>query len=194
VGAVVVTGVAVSESLNRRTRILELLYDHTPENAGELPAIVDLLGETPDSNTEDLLRGSLRALRGDGLIVLAETMGFEGTSAYLTDTGRVEVEAMRARRNDPAQRRAAAARGVLRFLYDRDQDGTGWTEVYEILYDDHSVFEGIPLPDQVIRRAVEQLVSDGLIEPGSSAAELGPVTARLTREGQECVESGANVT
>jgi hypothetical protein len=182
----------VSDSHSRRIQALELLYDHTSQNTGEIPNFVDLLGETPDEHTEDLWRGTLRLLHGQGLIHLAEAMGFGGTSAYLTDAGRAEVEERRRLRTNPAEMRSAAERGILQFLYRQDPNGTAWTQFRsdEVQF----VLEGLGLPDSLVGRVAEQLKEAGIIEGGSYVAELqGPLTARLTRLGQRCIESGVSV-
>ncbi|MFC3989619.1 hypothetical protein [Actinoplanes siamensis] len=183
----------VSDSHSRRIQALELLYDHAPENAGEIPHFVDLLGETLDDHAEDLWRGTLRLLDGQGLIKLAETMGFGGNAAYLTDAGRAEVEERRRRRANPAEMRSAAERGILQYLYQEDPHGTAWTQ----LRGDDGIkihLEGSILPDSLVGRVAEQLKEAGLIEGGSYVAEFeGPLTARLTGLGQRCIESGVSV-
>ncbi|TDC81265.1 hypothetical protein E1193_15240 [Micromonospora sp. KC606] len=174
----------------RRVKLLDWLYDYP----GDVAGIVDFLGQEPDELTENLWRGTLRALDKDGLIRLAETMGFAGTSAFITDGGRAEVEARRARRENPALRRAAAANGLLRWLYEQDPYGESWSQIDQIESTDYAVFEGGQLPAQLFRRVADHLHGEGLLVAGSYVAEFdGPLTAQLTRRGQECVEIGADV-
>ena len=179
----------MSDSYNRRNRILELLYD----NAVEGIHIADLLGGELTEQNEDLWRGTLRSLDRDGLIHLSETMGFGGTSAFINDEGLAYVEAWRKRRDNPAERREAASRGILQYLYQEDPDGTRWIQ-FRGDEGVQLVFEGVRLPDSLVGRVAEQLKEAGLLEGGSYVAELnGPLAARLTALGQKCVESGVSV-
>lgn len=144
--------------------------------------------------SQNLWRGTVRALDKEGFIRLAETMGFEGISMFITDEGRAEVEARRNRRDDPALRRAAAATGLLCWLYEQDSHGEPWSQIDRILYTDFASYEGGRLPEQLFRRAADHLRSEGLIATRADAAEIGgPVTAQITRRGQECVEEGGDV-
>jgi hypothetical protein len=180
----------LTESQVRRARLLDWLYDYP----GDMASIVEFLGHEPDEPTENLWRGTLRALAKDGLIRLAETMGFAGTSVFITDDGRADVEARRARRENPALRRAAAANGLLRWLYEQDPYGASWSQIDQIESTDYAVFEGGRLPGQLFRRVADHLHGEGLITAGSYVAEYdGPLTAQLTRKGQECVETGGDV-
>lgn len=183
----------MSDSHSRRIRALELLYDHKPTMDGTVPYFVDLLGEMPDDPTEDLWRDTLRFLHGKGLILFGEVAGFGTCSADLTDAGRAEVEQRRRRRANPAEMRSAAQRGILQYLYQKDPDGTTWTQVQG---DDGVTLEleGSTLPKGIVGRVAEQLQKAGLIDGDGHAGELaGPLAARLTELGQQCIESGVSV-
>jgi len=181
---------SLTGSQTRRAQLLDWLYDYP----GDIANIVELLGHEPDVQTENLWRGTLRALNKDGFIRLAETMGFEGTSAFITDDGRADVEARRVRRENPAQRRVAAANGLLHWLYEQDPYGESWSQIDQIESTGYAMFEGSRLPRQLFRRVADHLHSEGLIVAGSYVAKVdGPLTAQLTRKGQECVEAGGDV-
>jgi hypothetical protein len=99
------------------------------------------------------------------------------------------------RPGNPASRWDDALRAVLRWLYDRSSEGPVWVQTGEIVGTDYAVSQGEPLPEFLLYRAAEQLKNDELIEAGEDGGELGgPVIIRLTREGRNCVDDGANVT
>ncbi|PWR15088.1 hypothetical protein DKT69_12855 [Micromonospora sicca] len=195
----------MTDSEKRRIAILEFLYDHRPHQPGELASMVEFLGSEPDDHTEDLWRGTLRGLKRDDLIMLAESYEFAGTSALITDRGRAFVEARRShqaaeqearnrRRTDPALRRAAATNGLLRWLYEQDPDGGKGLYVDQVLSTEHAVFEGDRLPENLIRRVAQYLQDSGLVRGDKGVAEIeGPITVQITPLGQDCIESGGDV-
>ncbi|MFI2708925.1 hypothetical protein ACH495_02180 [Micromonospora sp. NPDC018662] len=173
----------------RRAQLLDWLYDYP----GDVASIVEFLGQEPDQLAQNLWRGTLRALDEEGLIRLAETMGFDGISAFITEAGRADVEARRARREDPARRRAAAATGLLLFLYEKDPYREFWCEIDRIESTNYALFEGGRLPGQLFRRLADDLHAEGLIVRRHPTKDDRPLTAQLTRKGQECVEAGGDV-
>jgi hypothetical protein len=192
---------------------MDWLYDRSAFRPGEVFSVVEFLRDPLsfvvvadiDDRTEYLWRGTLRALNNEGSIMLSESMDFAGTSAMITDQGRTEVEARRAReaaerqaqqrrRADPVLRRAAAVNGLLRWLYDQDTDATQRLHIDQVLTSEHAMFEGERLPEAMIRRAAQHLQDNELICGDSGVAEIeGPITAQITPLGQDCVESGGNV-
>ncbi|MGN9763770.1 hypothetical protein ACTMS2_01190 [Micromonospora sp. SD12] len=178
----------MTSSQVRRAQLLDWLYDYP----GDVASIVEFLGQEPDELAQNLWRGTLRALDEEGLIRLAESMGFDGISAFITDAGRTDVEARRARRDDPARRRAAAATGLLRWLYEKDPYGEFWCETDRIESTDYAMFEGDRLPRRLFRTVVDHLHAEGLLVRRYPTNDR-PLTAQLTRKGQECVEAGGDV-
>ena len=198
-------GSDVTESEKRRADLLEWLYDYRGEQPGAMPAVVDFLDGEPDEHTEELWRGTLRGLKRDGLIILAESYGFGGVSALITDRGRAAVEAWRQhqaaereaqerRRADPALRRAAATNGLLRWAYGQDPDGTKWLYVDQFLSSAHSLYEGERLPEDLVRRAALNLQENELVRGDKGVAEIEePIVVQITPLGQDCIESGGDV-
>ncbi|MEU1647236.1 hypothetical protein [Micromonospora zamorensis] len=195
----------MTESEKRRVDLLEWLYNYRGGQPGAMPAVVDFLDGEPDEHTEELWRGTLRGLKRDGLIILAESYGFGGVSALITDRGRAAVEAWRKhqgaereaqerRRADPALRRAASANGLLRWAYEQDPDGTKWLYVDQFLSSAHSFYEGQRLPENLVRRAALNLQENELVRGDKGVAETeGPIVVQITTLGQDCIESGGDV-
>jgi hypothetical protein len=124
-----------------RIQFLDWLYDFRGGRPGELPVVVDFLGnEEPDDHTETVWRSILRELDHEGLIRLSETMGFGGASAMLTGAGRADVEGRRKRRQDPARRNAAARDAVVRWVYAHPR----LPDLKPMLVDGDSFYEGQP--------------------------------------------------
>ncbi len=171
-----------------RIQFLDWLYDFRGEQQGELPAVVDFLGdEEPDDHTETVWRGILRDLHADGLISLAETMGFGGTSAMLTGAGRADVEGRRSRRRqDPARRNAAARDAVVRWVYAHPRS----PDLGPMLFDADSFYEGQPFELADLDAALEYLRGKGLVK-GTDVAEAVLLDVELTDQGLDCAEQFA---
>jgi hypothetical protein len=125
--------------------------------------------------------------------LINEHSGLSRTVGTLTLSGIRYVNAQRARRNDPVQRRTAARDGLLRWLHEQDPDGDGWTDTEQVLTSGHSWFEGSRLTADEIYRAAEYLKRNGLIDGIEVAEFRGPVKCQITFDGQECMERGGNV-
>jgi hypothetical protein len=170
----------------RRIRLLDRLYGFEPANPGLMPSVTDVID--PDElgvDNEQLWRDILRALDREGLIKLAETMGFEGTSMVLTHAGRVEVEARRARRRDPARRNLAARDAVVRWLYARP--GHEASGVEPMTADPGYLYEAEPFTITDLNAALTYLVNAGLVA-GVAAFGAPVVRPRLTSKGVDCAE------
>ncbi|HZN75661.1 MAG TPA: hypothetical protein VFC00_28855 [Micromonosporaceae bacterium] len=172
-----------------RDRFLEWLYEMAMGATDTfVPATEFFRGEAINS-TEELQLA--RQWASEGLI--NNGSGLAGVSAALTHRGIEHVNALRQRRADPAQRRAAAVNGLLRWLYEVDPDGEGWTDVDKFLASPRSWFAGVQLTRAQVDRAAEHLKSAGLIDGSVVEEYRGPVNAQITAAGQECVEQGGDV-
>lgn len=109
-------------------------------------------------------------------------------SASLTGYGREWVKQRKARRSNRVLRIAAARNGLLRWLWERKQDGAHMPIVEDVLKSDESLFEGNRLTGAEIDRAAESLVARGLITGVMADQRRGPVQAETTDEGDRCVE------
>ncbi|MEV7629386.1 hypothetical protein [Actinoplanes sp. NPDC089786] len=171
----------------RRIRVLDALYDFTLDATGTMPSVLDVieLDElTPES--EPVWRDLFRDLDRAGLIKLAESMGFEGTSMVITHAGRVDVESRRARRNDPIRRNVAARDAVIRWLHGRPNHEA--PDVHPISQNPAFLFEGLPISTEDLDAAVGYLESVGLI---TGFKVWGGVIARprlTTPQGIDCAE------
>jgi len=125
------------------------------------------------------------ALHQDGLIRLAETFGFDGTSMIITHAGRVDVEARQARRRDPAQRNMAARDAVVRWLYARL--GSETSDVQAMIADPRYLYEAWPFTAADLHTAVTYLVNTDLVR---GIGTFGGRVARpqLTTKGIDCAE------
>ncbi|MET7423583.1 hypothetical protein [Dactylosporangium sp. NPDC005555] len=166
----------------RQAQFLDSLYDYDRERPGQVPGVVDLLGERYDPNDEHVWRGIVRDLDYQGLIKLAETMGFDGTRAMITGSGRRDVEARRARRADFTQRNPLVRRAVIRYVYANSPapDLTPMLETYH--------FEGEPLTRRDLDTALQYLLDKGLVH-GVDVAEEILIHIRLTDRGIDCAEN-----
>lgn len=170
-----------------RVRLLDTLYDFQPAELGQMASVNDVIppGELTE-HTEHLWRDLLRSLERDDLLKLSEAMGFEGTSMVITQTGREDVEARRARRSDPALRSMAARDAVVRWLY--AQPAHQAPAVHAIAEDENHFYEGQPLTVKDLDAAVDYLYEAGLVagKPMMGGAIARP---RLTKpEGIDCAE------
>ncbi|GAA0591463.1 hypothetical protein [Actinomadura livida] len=108
--------------------------------------------------------------------------------ANLTNYGQEWVDARRRRRVDKVQRMVAARNGLLRWLWEKKQDGVGYPVVDGFLKTSEARFEGELLTESEIDRAAASLVDRGLIHGAKSHGRRGPVRAETTDEGDRCVE------
>jgi len=111
-----------------------------------------------------------------------------GPIAELTGYGREWVRQRKERRSNRVLRIAAARNGLLRWLWERKQDGAHMPIVEDVLKSDESLFEGDRLTLPEIDRAAASLRSKGLISGVIVDQRLGPVRAETTDSGDRCVE------
>ncbi len=174
----------MSTSDERRWHILKTLYDSTAETVH----FRDITGhELGDEGSRPWFL-TLQTLDAEGLIHYHGTM--DGGSAEIADRGRGEVEERRRLLNDPAERRSGAERGLLQYLYQQDSNGERGSDLRgetRLRID----LAGEILPDDFVGRVAEELKEAGLIEGAKYVAEVeGPLSARLTKLGRKCYESG----
>jgi hypothetical protein len=172
-----------------RDRFLEWLYEMAMGATDTFVPAQEFFNSEAISSTEELQLA--RQWASEGLI--RDGSGLAGVSAALTHRGIEHVSALRQMRADPAQRRAAAVNGLLRWLYEVDPDGEGWTDVDDFLSSPRSWFAGVQLTRAQVDRAAEYLKSVGLIDGSVVDQYRGPVNAQITAAGQECVEQGGDV-
>lgn len=116
-------------------------------------------------------------------------------TANLTGYGREWVKQRKERRSDRVLRLTAARNGLLRWLWERKQDGAHMPIVDDVLKSPESMFEGERLTLPEFDRAAASLREKGLISGVMVAQRLGPVRAETTDSGDRCVEQyGGNVT
>lgn len=174
-------------SAERRNRYLSALYDYQEKTPGLAPNVVDLFGEEPDEQEDMLWRDTVRGLDLEGYVTAYET----GVTATITDSGRALVEERRAMVANPAFQRRVAVNGILHRLYHQDPDGTGWLQLESLF---GIQIDGVPIREQVLRRATVYLVGQGLAKGGTTAPDVaGYLTLQITDAGQRCVESGKDV-
>lgn len=177
-------GCAVTKTELWRIRLLDWLYDFRPERPGNLARIVDFLSD--DEKSEDhiyeLLRGVLQNLSDRGLISLSPGMGLDGLSASITDAGRVDVEARRARRADPALRRAATRDALVQWIY-RNPRG----DLDDMVTDLSTFYEGEPLERDHLEGELGYLLNKDLVT-GVSADQFVLLQPEVTDKGVDCVE------
>lgn len=130
------------------------------EWAADVPhAVLAALRVWRDPLTGQHRPSTVATLGSDGLI--NKGSGLAGVSAALTHQGIEHVNALRQRRADPAQRRAAAINGLLPWLYEVDPDGERWTDVNDFLSSPWSWFAGVQLTRIQVDRAAEYLKASG---------------------------------
>jgi hypothetical protein len=172
-----------------RDRFMEWLYEMAKGATDTfVPANEFFQGEAINS-TEELQLARQWAREG----LINNGSGLAGVSAAITHQGIEHVNALRQRRADPAQRRAAAVNGLLRWLDEVAPDGEGWTDVDDFLSSPRSWFAGVQLTRVQVDRAAEYLKNAKLIDGSVVAEYRGPVNAQITAAGQECVEQGGDV-
>ncbi|MEV4019990.1 hypothetical protein AB0J35_56885 [Nonomuraea angiospora] len=115
--------------------------------------------------------------------------------ASLTDSGHDWVKQRKERRGDRFARIAAARNGLLRWLWERKQEGVYTAVVDDVLKSPESVFEGERFTLPEIDRAAASLREKGLILDVIGSERIGPVRAQTTDSGDRCVEQyGGNVS
>ena len=173
----------------RQVQLMDRLSDWRPVNPGEIADISEFLDdqELSDPHTQELWRGTLRVLRDQGLVNLAEVMAFEGTGVGLTGAGRVWVESLRARRADPVRRNRAIRDLIVRFLYAQPDHAA---ISLEPMCDDSAYFyEGQTLTIGELNRQGKYLMEAGLITAILAFGNPSPcLRPSLTSQGIECVE------
>jgi hypothetical protein len=108
--------------------------------------------------------------------------------ANLTGYGREWMKQRKERRSDRVLRIAAARNGLLRWLWERKQDGAHMPIIDDVLKSPESIFEGERLTLPEIDRAAASLRAKGLISGVMVDQRLGPVRAETTDSGDRCVE------
>jgi hypothetical protein len=168
-----------------RVRVLDWLLDYQPDEPGTMAEINNLAGEEGDlSPTEQALwRDVLSGLRDDGLIKLAASLGFNW-GLVLTDRGRREAEARRARRQNSALRRAHARDVLLWWLY--EQPGHEAEDFEGFLTSNGVYYEGLPLGTSDIAEAVDYLLDREMI--AGVASDIGLISPKVTNAGMDCID------
>ncbi|OHX04586.1 hypothetical protein [Micromonospora sp. WMMB235] len=174
-----------------RHEMLDRIYT---EAGGSTHRYVELNGFAADIGIEvDVAYSLVKDCSMRGLVEDASTFG--GPSAALTPAGIREVQARRRRRADPALRSAAARNSLLRWFYAQDLADVHMPLTNKFLESDESTFEGERFGSNEIERAAEFLAGRGLIKGVSASGVRGPLRAKITIEGQDCVERhGGNVS
>ncbi|MEV0733400.1 hypothetical protein [Polymorphospora sp. NPDC050346] len=121
-----------------------------------------------------------------GLVEVVLTFG--RCIARILPPGRRLAAQYRQRLKDPRWRIPAARTSLLLWLYRQDLEGVEYPVTSDILRDDESLYLGERLTETEIDRAAGYLYEKGLIEGTTTGETRGPVRARLTAQGQECVE------
>ncbi|EST37306.1 hypothetical protein N566_13680 [Streptomycetaceae bacterium MP113-05] len=170
-------------------KLLDPLVEWVYEQAGDNPladvSVLPFTGERgmTDNQAYELVRyGASKGLL-DGN---QSTMG--DARAELTSYGLETMEARLRRRSSPAARSAAARRALLVWLWHRQHDGTHLPVIDGILETDDAFFEGDRLTITEIDRAAAYLDSKAMIKGPKVDSREGPVRAKITSEGLDCVE------
>lgn len=171
-----------------RIRYLEAVCDHWQTGTGTIPDVGELLGIDLDSQQQTYWRSILDGLADEGLIRTAHSLS--NAAGWPTARGDAYVEEVRTRRKDPAERRAAAAGGLLGWIDLQDQGSPSFVNIHPAF----TTFDlmGDPLGETEIRAAADRLAEDGLIEI-SSAPNVDPPQVRITKLGQRCADSRLTV-
>lgn len=185
------TGEHVSTGANElRERLLDWLY---ARSGGTTTTEVDVEAFTTEAGID---RDTGYELVRDGVErgLMRDESSFDSPTARLTFDGLQAAEKLRQRWADPVWRSAAARTGLLRWLDSQERAGLHMPVVLDVLDSDFVAFAGQPLTTREIDRAAEYLSDKGLIEGPIVDQAAGPVRARLTAEGLDCVENhGGNV-
>lgn len=115
------------------------------------------------------------------------TMG--SVVANLTPYGTEIMEERIQRRSSPVHRSRTARRGLLIWLWRRQDEGVNCPAVTEILDAPESMFEGVRLTEADFDRAGAYLDEKGLIKGMKVDQSRGPAKAEITAKGQDCVEN-----
>jgi hypothetical protein len=169
-----------------RLRVLDWLLDYEPERPGEMPEIEKLVGAEDDLSPAEQAkwRNILRALRDDGLIELSESLGFNW-GLWLTSRGRVDAEARRDRRQNPAARRAFARDALLAWL--DGQPNHQAEDFGGFLASPGAYFEGFLLDTADVSLAAEYLYHRSLIA-GVWTPQTGLSEPMLSPAGIDCID------
>lgn len=106
----------------------------------------------------------------------------------LTPAGLDDARGRIARRADTAARNREARNGLLRYLYEAHQANGAFAATADVLLTEHSLFEGWPFDVHEIEQPAEYLESRCLIKGLETAQSRGPLRARITADGIDCVE------
>ncbi|WP_041832164.1 hypothetical protein [Actinoplanes sp. N902-109] len=97
-----------------RIQVLDRLYNYQPEQSGAMAGFAYIVGGVDlDHDEQSLWVDVLHNLADKGLIMVGDSLNFDGYSALIKGRGRAEVEARRVSRANPGARRRAARDAVL---------------------------------------------------------------------------------
>jgi hypothetical protein len=111
-----------------RVRFVEAIWAHWRKGAGSVPSPAELLGIERTEEADTYWHSILVSLEDDGLVRSAGGYGLNRNS-YPTADGEEWIEEVLERRKNPAERRKAAARGLLHWLDVQDQGEPSWINI-----------------------------------------------------------------
>lgn len=168
-----------------KIRYLERLYDHEQDHPGEVldngPFLMEESeltpggGARPDPSTR-------RSGAGQGMQHDGEPVG------VLLDAGREFVVRLRAHRDAPAVRAAAARKAVLACVYTAKLQGKEHPDPAGTVRCPHGEFLGTRLGEDEILRAVDYLEAKGLLAAPLRNGSGEPTYVELTDRGEDCME------
>ena len=168
-----------------KTRYLERLYDHEPDDSGEaLESGTFLIAESGLTLAAAL--GLTRALDDLGLVKECNAMG--SPSALLRDAGREFVVRLRTDRDDPTVRSATARKALLAYVCDAKLRGQDYPDPAGTAGSRHGEFLGARLREDDILRAVDYLEAKGLLAAHARNGDGKPTFVELTARGEDCME------
>ena len=171
--------------------LLEWIHTATGGSLTQIAACAQFQPGLAPSIIED----ALRRLQSQGLILLQWVEPAPALPhAMLTEPGAAHAERSRERWNDRVFRDRAARNALLAWIHDQGETPQGSVLIANFLRDPRSAVDGHFFSPANLDAAAAYLCEKKLIHSTAFIdKQRGPIRARLTAEGIDCAEQGANV-
>ena len=182
--------------------LLERTYDEAQPHCQ--PGISDSLFDSifcPRIERVDdqaVIQAALVILHSQGYVELlapasGDPRGAGSPEIMITQAGAARVVHTRSVMTNGMRRSQAARNALLAWLYEQRADPRGSVIVDNVLRSPHGAFNGQFFDIDDVGDAASYLLEKRLIDGSGADQRRGPILARITAEGMDCIERGGNV-